>query len=120
KPVTEWFKMAFRRIRREVLGRRLEKMVPVLTERGEIVDGHPVRLLDKVLAAPPNTWGYAYVTETHGFLGATPELLLRRQGRQVETMALAGTAKPGHQADFLSDVKEIEEHEIVVRYLVER
>lgn len=120
KPVTEWFKMAFRRIRREVLGRRLEKMVPVLTERGEIVAGHPVRLLDKVLAAPPNTWGYAYVTETHGFLGATPELLLRRQGRQVETMALAGTAKPGHQADFLSDVKEIEEHEIVVRYLVER
>jgi menaquinone-specific isochorismate synthase len=117
KPVTEWFKMAFRRIRREVLGRRLEKMVPVLTERGEIVTGHPVRLLDRVLAAPANTWGYAYVTADSGFLGATPELLLRSQGTLVETMALAGTAKPGLQSDFLSDVKEIEEHEIVVRYL---
>ena len=120
KPVTEWFKMAFRRIRREVLGRRLEKMVPVLTERGEIVAGQPVRLLEKVLAAPPNTWGYAHVTAEAGFLGATPELLLQTRGNRVETMALAGTAKPGQQDNFLTDVKEIEEHEIVVRYLEER
>lgn len=120
KPVTEWFKMAFRRIRREVLGRRLEKMVPVLTERGTIASGHPVRLLEKVLEAPSNTWGYAFATEESGFLGASPELLFHMEGARVETMALAGTAKPGDQSDFLKDVKEIEEHEIVVRYLMER
>lgn len=120
KPSTEWFKMAFRRIRREVLSKRLEKMVPVLTERGTITEGHPVRLLEKVLNAPANTWGYGWVQEGKGWLGATPELLFRSAGAQVETMALAGTAKPGDQAAFLNDVKEIEEHELVVRYLEER
>lgn len=120
KPATEWFKMAFRRIRREVLAKRLEKMVPVLTERGTIVSGDPVCLLDRVMNAPVNTWGYGFIENDHGFLGATPELLFRAQGTQVETMALAGTAKPGDQQAFLTDVKEIEEHEIVVRYLIDR
>ncbi len=118
KPATEWFKMAFRRIRREVLAERLEKMVPVLTERGQIIDGDPASLLTQVMAAPANTWGYAWVQGDHGFLGATPELLFRTQGQAAETMALAGTAKPGAQEAFLTDVKEIEEHEIVVRYLM--
>ena len=120
KPATEWFKMAFRRIRREVLAQRLEKMVPVLTERGTIVEGDPIRLLERVMAAPANTWGYGWVHGERGFLGATPELLFRTQGRHAETMALAGTAKPGAQEAFLNDVKEIDEHEIVVRYLVDR
>ncbi|MDZ4288916.1 MAG: chorismate-binding protein [Prosthecobacter sp.] len=120
KPATEWFKMAFRRIRREVLAKRLEKMVPVLTERGEIISGSPLRLLDRVFAAPDNTWGYAFIQGDNGFLGATPELLFRATGADVETMALAGTAKPGDQQAFLTDVKEIEEHEIVVRYLIDR
>lgn len=118
KPSTEWFKMAFRRIRREVLSKRLEKMVPVLTERGTITEGNPVRLLERVMTAPENTWGYGWVHDGQGYLGATPELLFRSVGGQVETMALAGTAKPGDQNAFLSDVKEIEEHEIVVRYLM--
>ena len=118
KPATEWFKMAFRRIRREVLAGRLEKMVPVLTERGQIIDGDPVSLLQRVMSAPSNTWGYGWVQGTRGFLGATPELLFRTEGQQAEAMALAGTAKPGAQDAFLTDVKEIEEHEIVVRYLM--
>lgn len=120
KPATEWFKMAFRRIRREVLAKRLEKMVPVLTEHGAMISGTPLQLLDRVMTAPSNTWGYAWVQGDHGFLGATPELLFRNHGRQVETMALAGTAKPGAKEDFLTDVKEIDEHEIVVRYIQER
>lgn len=120
KPATEWFKMAFRRIRREVQAKRIEKMVPVLTETGTLVSGDPRRLLDSVMSAPDNMWGYAHVTNCGGFLGATPELLFKQQGRELETMALAGTAKPGQQESFLTDVKEIEEHEIVVRYLLER
>jgi len=117
KPATEWFKMAFRRIRREVLSKRIEKMVPVLTETGTLISGSPLKLLEAVMNAPANMWGYAHVTEKGGFLGATPELLFKSQGQSLETMALAGTAKPGQQDAFLTDVKEIEEHEIVVRYL---
>jgi len=120
KPATEWFKMAFRRIRREVLAKRLKKMVPVLTERGKIITGDPLCLLEKVMSAPDNTWGYARVQGECGFLGATPELLFRTQGHEAETMALAGTSKPGAQEAFLQDVKEIDEHEIVVNYLQDR
>ncbi|MCW0217309.1 MAG: chorismate-binding protein [Prosthecobacter sp.] len=119
KPATEWFKMAFRRIRKEVLSKRLEKMVPVLTESGTITEGDPVRLLERVMTAPPNTWGYAWVQGGSGYLGASPELLFQGKGQKVETMALAGTAKPGDHTAFLTDVKEIDEHEIVVRYLTE-
>ena len=120
KPATEWFKMAFRRIRREVLAGRLQKMVPVLAEHGRLTSGRPENLLRQVLGAPSNVWGYAHVGADRGFLGATPELLFRLSGNEIETMALAGTAKPGDQKDFLSDVKEIEEHQLVASYLEER
>ncbi len=119
KPKTEGFKMAFRRIRREVLSGRLTKMVPVLTECGT-AEGEPAALLHAVMNAPHNLWGYARSVHGSGFLGATPELLFQREGSEVKTMALAGTAKPGADADFLTDVKEIEEHEIVARFLAER
>jgi menaquinone-specific isochorismate synthase len=120
KPPTEGFKMTFRRIRREVLAGRLQKMVPVLTERGQITSGTPLALVRAVLASPNNVWGYGRVIGDNGFLGATPELLFKSAGCQVETMALAGTAKPGADEAFLADVKEIEEHEIVANFLVEQ
>ena len=120
KPPTEGFKMAFRRIRREVLAGRLQKMVPVLTERGQITQGTPLALARAVLAAPSNVWGYGFVQGDKGFIGATPELLFQSDPQRVEAMALAGTAKPGADDAFLSDVKEIEEHEIVAAFLIEQ
>ena len=99
-PSTEYFEMAFRRIRRDVIARRLEKMVPVLTEHGLLVEGRWERLLERVLTAPAGFWGYACVDGDHGFAGATPELLFHAEGAQVETMAPAGTAKPGTDEDF--------------------
>ena len=120
KPPTEGFKMAFRRIRREVLAGRLQKMVPVLTERGHLQAGSAASLLHHVLNAPNNLWGYGRVQGDQGFLGATPELLFQTTRNEVQTMALAGTAKPGADEAFLSDVKEIEEHEIVAQFLIER
>jgi menaquinone-specific isochorismate synthase len=120
KPPTEGFKMAFRRIRREVLSARLQKMVPVLAERGRLNEGSPATLLHRVLSAPANLWGYGHLTGDQGFLGATPELLFQASGNTVQTMALAGTAKPGAGDAFLNDLKEIEEHEIVARFIIER
>lgn len=120
KPQTEGFKMAFRRIRREVLSARLQKMVPVLTERGRIKDGNVLSLLYRVLSAPNNLWGYARAGGEHSFLGATPELLFQSTGSTVQTMALAGTAKPGAGESFLTDLKEIEEHEIVAQFIIDR
>jgi menaquinone-specific isochorismate synthase len=134
KPTTEWFKMVFRRIRREILAQRLEKMVPVLTEHGLLKSGQILRLLRPILnpPAPTSSWGYAWVQScmpsatdsstatslTRGFLGASPELLFHACGSAVSTMALAGTAKPSSSEEtFRQDIKEIAEHEIVVRFL---
>ena len=119
KPETEWFKMAFRRIRRDVLGKRLRKMVPVLTEKGRLKEGEPAALLARVLQAPKGLWSYAYMQGEEGFVGATPELLLRVEGQTLRTMALAGTAKPNGVASFATDAKEIEEHELVASFLME-
>jgi menaquinone-specific isochorismate synthase len=120
KPLTEGFKMAFRRIRREVQTRRLAKMVPVLTERGHLIKGSAKTLLHAALTSPNNLWGYGRVSGENGFVGATPELLFEATGTEVKTMALAGTAKPGASEAFLLDLKEIDEHECVASFLAER
>jgi menaquinone-specific isochorismate synthase len=120
KPVTEWFKMAFRRIRREVLAHKLEKMVPVLTKKGEILEGTIAILLRRIADSPNGGWGYARLAGDVGYAGITPELLFEKNGASLKTMALAGTAKPGDDETFLRDSKEIEEHEIVVRFIAER
>jgi menaquinone-specific isochorismate synthase len=117
-PETAYFEMAFRRIRRDVVAKRLEKMVPVLTASGQLVSGGWEALLQRVLLGPAGFWGYACVQEGRGFAGVTPELLFRSENLRVETMALAGTAKPGSDGpSFETDLKEIEEHELVVSYL---
>jgi len=116
KPPTEWFEMAFRRIRKDVLADRLRKMVPVLTEEGILESGALETLLKRVAEAPQGLWGYARIQDEEGFIGATPELLLQTKGNLLETMALAGTANPNVR-DFETDTKEIEEHEIVANFL---
>jgi len=119
KPPTDWFEMAFRRIRKDVQARRLRKMVPVLTEEGTLQEGGLESLLLRISQAPQGLWGYARMDDEGGFIGATPELLLQTEGKVLKTMALAGTAKPSVDDDFETDTKEIEEHEIVANFLEE-
>ncbi|TLD69923.1 hypothetical protein FEM03_14410 [Phragmitibacter flavus] len=113
----EWFEMVFRRIRKEVVARRLKKMVPVLTELGVRQSGRMSDLLGRALRAPEGLWAYGRVQGDEGFAGATPELLLKVEGGQLETMALAGTASPVDGGGFVSDTKEIEEHELVAGFI---
>lgn len=113
----EWFEMVFRRIRKDVVGRRLKKMVPVLTELGRRRKGNLVDLLTRALKAPEGLWAYGRVEGDEGFAGATPELLLKVEGERLETMALAGTASPVHGGRFVSDTKEIVEHELVAGFI---
>jgi menaquinone-specific isochorismate synthase len=64
----------------------------------------------------------------HGFLGATPELLVRVSGHELETMALAGSQRRGRNAeedamlerDLLNSTKDRHEHQIVVDELRHR
>lgn len=72
---------------------------------------------------------YGHWKETSGVLGATPELLFHRKGRNLLTMALAGTLSKRHRVNdkgeplsrvLLNDSKERHEHQLVVDDLTEK
>jgi menaquinone-specific isochorismate synthase len=97
----------------------LKKSVPVLSERGILHRGEPAALVKAIIAAPETLWGYGYVENGNGMIGATPEQLFTVNDGVLETMALAGTA-PRHEVEsFPTDPKEIREHELVADYLEE-
>jgi len=55
------------------------------------------------------------------FLGATPEWLIRKQGNQFQTEALAGSRssqEPNAEAELLGSQKDLREHALVVEELV--
>ncbi len=68
---------------------------------------------------------FAFHREGACFLGATPERLVRVEGRKVYATCLAGTAPRGSNADedaaaadaLMRDAKERREHELVVRMI---
>lgn len=76
-------------------------------------------LLSRLAARSPGCYTFACA----GLVGATPELLIRREGRQVSSLVLAGTIGRGGSATddaalssaLLASVKDAEEH----RYSVE-
>jgi menaquinone-specific isochorismate synthase len=81
----------------------------------------PRRLLLRLAERFPDTWTFA----VDGLLGATPELLLRRIGRVLESRVLAGTARRGAGADdtrlaaaLAGSVKDHSEHAYAVDSLV--
>lgn len=64
----------------------------------------------------------------HAFFGASPELLVRRDGSRVETMALAGSIRRGRSpgedealaAELLASAKDQHEHALVARMVRSR
>jgi menaquinone-specific isochorismate synthase len=82
----------------------------------------PRRLLLRLAERFPDTWTFA----VEGLLGATPELLLRRTGRQLDARVLAGTAPRGAGADddrlaagLEESVKDHAEHAYAVTSLAD-
>ena len=78
--------------------------------------------LRRLAASAPESTTYAYRRDGRTFLGATPERLVRTEGRTFRTVAVAGTirrgADPAEDADLarrlLASEKDREEHLIVV------
>jgi menaquinone-specific isochorismate synthase len=75
-------------------------------------------LLRRLTARYPGCYTFACA----GLVGATPELLIRRQGAEISSLVLAGTAPRGRDeaqdmrlgAGLLASVKDTEEHEHAV------
>jgi menaquinone-specific isochorismate synthase len=81
----------------------------------------PRRLLRRLADRFPDCWTFS----VDGLLGATPELLLRRSGRQLSARVLAGTAPRGAGADderlasaLIGSAKDRAEHALAVDSLV--
>ena len=81
----------------------------------------PRRLLRRLADRFPDCWTFA----VDGLLGATPELLLRRSGRQLSARVLAGTAPRGAgaaderlAAALMESAKDRAEHALAVDSLV--
>jgi menaquinone-specific isochorismate synthase len=82
----------------------------------------PRRLLRRLAARFPDCWTFA----VDGLLGATPELLLRRTGRELSARVLAGTAPRGAGEDdarlaaaLIGSAKDRAEHALAVDSVVQ-
>ena len=96
-------------------GAKLEKLVPVVTERGKLIAGDLRSLASAALEhSGPKAQAYGCWDAQGGFIGATPERLLHLADGILETMALAGTAPPAERDRFACDPKRIREHALVI------
>ncbi|MCH1507148.1 MAG: chorismate-binding protein [Verrucomicrobiales bacterium] len=122
-PKIEWspvdrapFSTAFRTLTKAFAnGAKLEKMVPVVTERGKRIAGD-LRSLASAALGHSGTKAQAYGRwdSRGGVIGATPESLLNLSDGVLQTMALAGTAPPADRDQFACDPKQIREHALVI------
>jgi menaquinone-specific isochorismate synthase len=105
----------------------LTKVVLARKTSFELTEALPPALLPGIsMPQTPGLFHFSLVFErANAFIGATPERLYHRHGRQIQTEALAGTRPRGDSeqtdaafADSLkSNEKELMEHREVVRFL---
>jgi menaquinone-specific isochorismate synthase len=119
-PPKDRFERAFDYLQEEIRKGVLEKGVPFTFERAP-ASMTPARLLASLkamltyaLERPVMPYGFWDAHE--GILGCTPELLFRRDGKIIRTMAMAGTRRHDEQGrlPLLDDPKERREHQLVI------
>jgi isochorismate synthase len=84
-------------------------------------------VLRRLEASAPESTVFAHTRGPRTFIGATPERLVSLRGRELRTMAMAGSARRAQDsaeddalaAQLLASDKEREEHEVVVQMLRE-
>lgn len=105
---------------------RLDKVV--LARRADLELGSPVdpaSVLEALATGTPQGAAFLIARGGRVFLGATPERLVRVEGRRFRTVAIAGSTRRGRDADedarlaaaLLASDKDREEHAVVVEML---
>ena len=121
EPSPDAYAQVFAEMMEQIAAGQLMKSVPAIPQFGEMLLPHtPRELILRAISSSPSHYPYAWWTEREGFCGITPETLFHQQGRRLETMALAGTARPEDEGVFINDDKEIREHEIVAGSILSR
>lgn len=108
------------RLDKVVLARRVDLASPIELD--------VVNALRRLAASAPESTVFAFRRGDRTFLGATPERLVRTDGRAFRTVAIAGSTARGADAgedavlgaELLASDKEREEHAVVVASIRER
>lgn len=119
----ETFLERVRAAKREIEAGGLRKVV--LSRRRELrlaIGSSPWAIAARARDARPGCWTFVVRGRETSFVGSTPERLLRRRGRRVESVAIAGSAPraaaPGEDerrgAELLACAKNALEHRFVV------
>ncbi len=96
----------------------LKKVVLSRFEIQEIGDVNPLSIFKKLYATYKNAMVYCWYHPKVGlWLGATPELLFKAEGKQLTTISLAGTQPFNSDAKCVWTTKETEEQQIVTDYI---
>ncbi|MGE9269930.1 MAG: chorismate-binding protein [Verrucomicrobiales bacterium] len=114
------FAVVFQEVSDAIRRGAFEKTVPVVVEQGELVEGAFTALVGRAVLCGAPMVPYGFLEGGEGFVGQSPEYLLRLRGRDLRTMALAGTARAEEQDVLAVDEKEIREHEFVAQALVSK
>lgn len=104
----------------EINATDLEKVVLSREFKFNLEHSNPLDIFKKLAYNYPTAFTYCWYHPQTGFwLGASPESLLKLEGKSVSTMALAGTQifKPSEKVVW--DSKNLEEHAFVVDYLLD-
>ena len=114
-PAPQWEQAVARAVAAIKASDTLRKVVLAQDQYATAADPIDARVLLSRLAA---RYPDCYTFSCDGMVGATPELLIRREGRQVSALVLAGTTPRGGTraeddqlgAALLADAKNTEEH----------
>jgi isochorismate synthase len=124
----EHFEAAIRRAVEKIEAGEIQKVVlarEVRVHAPRTIDPAPV--YDGLRAAFPSCYCYLAGTPDAAFLGASPELLVRRDGARAQTVALAGTVRRSddpavdeHLAEQLRTSPRYREEQAIVTRRIER
>ncbi|MBK9324164.1 MAG: chorismate-binding protein [Bdellovibrionaceae bacterium] len=113
------FRFSYDSILQRIQKDSLKKAVPVVFERSKEVPDKKrlAAYIENLVSAPESLFVYGFWQSGIGTLGATPELLLRKQGDLLKTMALAGTYVKAEKqtSSLMENLKERLEHDLVVQ-----
>lgn len=99
----------------------LKKVVLSRCETKIITDKAPLAIFKKLYASYKNAMVYCWYHPKVGlWLGATPELLFKVEGKQLTTISLAGTKTFSETHAVSWTNKEIEEQKIVTDYITKQ